>query len=135
MGVIEAFALIALLTVCCAHFARSLDYASPELCYSLAGIGMAILLGYVVESVWMVNRAKRNDFHEYWLGNICGAGLAGLTGVASAVLVAAHREGGGGSLLDDLGIWWSAWSLGLLGVLVTLHPLVVDRWSRQDEDD
>jgi len=129
-GIAEAFATIAVLTVVSTYAAQPLGYPSPQLCYSIAGTGVAILLGYVVESVWMVGRAKRRSWHENWLGSVCGLGLAGLLGVALAVVVAAHREGGHGNLLDDLGLWWSAVSLVFLGVLVTLHPFVVDRWTR-----
>jgi hypothetical protein len=128
-GLIEALATIVVLTSAGAYAAQSFAYPSPEFCYSLAGIGVAILLGYVVESVWMVSRAKRKRWHENWLGNVCGIGLAGFFGVAAALLAAAHREGGHGNLLDDLCIWWSVSSLGLLGMLVVLHPFIVDRWE------
>lgn len=129
-GVAEAFAVIALLTAVLVFFTQSLGYPSPELCYSIAGVGIAILLGYVVESVWMVSRAKRRTWHENWLGLVCGFGLGGLLGIATALVVAAHREGRHGNLLDDLGIWWSISSLAMLGILVTLHPFIADRWSR-----
>lgn len=101
---------------------------------SIAGAGIAILLGYVIEAVWMVNRAERKEWHENWLGFVCGLGLGGLLGVTAALAVAAHREGGHGSVVDHVGLWWSVSSIGLLGILVTLHPLVVDRWTRNAKD-
>lgn len=132
MGIAEALGVVAALTAIATSVAQPLAYPSPELSRSVAEIGVALLLGYVVEAVWMVSRAERKDFHENWLGFVSGIGVAGLAGIALALLVAAHREVGQGSLLDDLGLWWSVVSLGLLGVVVTLHPLVVDRWIRRD---
>jgi hypothetical protein len=131
VGMLEAFGvvgLLALIGLYCAHVA-GLGYPSAELCYAIAAAGVAILLGYVVESVWMANRAERDDWHENWLGSICGLGLAGLLGVASALAAAARLEAGEGALFDSLSICWSISSLALLGVLVTMHPAIVDRWS------
>jgi hypothetical protein len=130
-GLAEALGAVAALMLISAFAAQPLAYPSPELMRSIAEIGVALLLGYIVEAVWMVNRAERKDFHENWLGFVSGIGLAGLTGIAMALLVAAHREAGHGNLLDDLGLWWVVASMGLLGILVTLQPLVVDRWTQQ----
>jgi hypothetical protein len=128
VGVAQAFLSVLALMAVGAFVARPLGYPSAELCYALAGIGVAILLGYVIEAVWMVGLAKRDKGHENWLGFVCGLGLAGLLGIALALAVAAHRERGHGNLFDDIGAWWAISSLGLLGLLVVLHPFFVDRW-------
>lgn len=130
-GIAEALGTVGVLTVVAVYVVRGLAYPTPDTMRSIAAAGVAILLGYVVEAVWMVNRAQRKSWHENWLGNVCGAGLAGLLGIAAALSVAAHRESGGGGLLDDLGLWWSVSAIGLLGMLVTLHPFVADRWIRK----
>jgi hypothetical protein len=54
--------------------------------------------------------------------------VAGLIGIAAALLSAEHRAAGHGNLLDDLGMWWSAFSLGFLGLMVALQPLVTHNW-------
>jgi hypothetical protein len=131
-GMVQALGSIAVLAAIGAFVGRDMAYPPPELLYSIASAGVAILLGYVVEAVWMVNRAERKEWHESWLGFVCGVGLAGLMGIATALLVAAHREAHHGSLADDFGLWWSVASLGCLGILVTLHPLVVDRWIKKE---
>jgi hypothetical protein len=127
----QSLGTIALLTVVGAFVGSGMGYPPPELLYSIAGAGVALLLGYVIEAVWMVGRAERKEWHESWLGFVYGVGLAGFIGIAAALLVAAHRAARHGNLLDDLGLWWSVSSLGFLGLLVTLHPLIVDRWTRK----
>lgn len=75
----------------------------------------------------MVQQAKRKKWHENWLGFVCGLGLGGLSGIVSALATAAHLESGAGCFLDDIGLWWAVVSIGMLGILVVLHPLITDR--------
>lgn len=130
IGFAQAFGALAFLAAILAWAAGPLGYASPETLRSMAGVGVALLLGYVLEAVWLVNRAERHQ-HENWLGNVCGIGFSGLLGVAVALATAAHLEAGHRNLLDDLGLWWSVSSLGMLGILVTLHPFITDRENRE----
>ncbi len=97
---------------------------------SMAEIGVTLLLAYVVEAAWMATRLSREteEEREHWLGSTAGFGLAGLIGVIIALLVAEHRAAGHGNALDAFGLWWSVFSLGLLGVAVALHPVIVARW-------
>lgn len=132
LGAAKALGVIAFITIMAAYAARGLAYPSPELLRALAEVGVALLLGYIVESVWMTSETAGEEQDDDWLGFVCGLGFAGLVGIAVALLVAAHREGGHGSLLDDLGLWWSVVSLAMLGALVTLHPFLADRFTRQD---
>jgi len=102
---------------------------------SMAEIGAAILLGYVIEATWMTSRLEREteEERENWLGSTVGFGLAGLFGIVVALLVAEHRRAGHNNFLDDFGLWWSTVSLGALGVLVALQPLITDRWRRRSD--
>ena len=104
---------------------------------SIAEIGVAILLGYVVETVWMTTRLERQgEERENWLGSMAGLALSGLLGIVVALLVAEHRAAGHSNFLDIFGLWWATSSLGLLGVMLTLQPVIVDRWSHKgDRDD
>lgn len=128
IGFAQAFGLLAFLTAALAWAAGPLGYASPETLRSMAGVGVALLLGYVLEMVWLVNRAERKDQQdENWLGVATGIGFCGLLGIAVALATSAHLEAGHGNLLDDLGLWWSVSSMGILGILVTLQPFITDR--------
>jgi hypothetical protein len=131
VGFAEAIATIALLTAIWTSVGKDFDYPSPETLRSIANVGVALLLAYVLEAVWMVNRAERKEWHENWLGTICGTGFGGLLGIGIALATAAHLESGHKNLLDDLGLWWSVVSLSLLGVMVTLQPLMTDRVRRK----
>jgi hypothetical protein len=130
MGFIEALATVALLVAVLSAVASGLGYASAELLRSLAEVGVALLLAYIVEAVWLVNGARREAWHENWLGFISGIGFSGLLGIAAALATAAHREAGHGNFIDDIGLWWAVCSLMLLGVLVTSQPFMVDRAAR-----
>jgi hypothetical protein len=132
-GLVEALAVVAVPTVVFLWIGRAMGYPSPALLRSLAEIGVALLLAYTVEAVWLVNRAERKDWHENWLGAISGVGVAGLLGIAVALAAAAHREAGHGNLLDDIGLWWSVSAVGVLGIFVVLHPFAVDREITKDQ--
>ena len=132
-GLAEALGLVALLTLVLAMATSSLGYASPALLYALAEIGVALLLAYILEAVWLVNRAERKDWHDNWLGAICGVGVGGLLGIGAALAAAGHREAGYGNLLDDVGLWWAVSAIAILGVFVTLQPFAAtERSGRLD---
>ncbi len=132
IGLAQALAAIAALTAAFAFISRGLGYPSAETLRSIAGIGVAFVLGYVLEAVWLVNRAEYRERHEEWLGFVCGVGVAGLLGIVAALAAAAHLEAGHRNLLDDLGLWWAVSSLGMLGLLVALQPFLTDRENRKD---
>lgn len=94
---------------------------------NLAMIGASFVLAYVVEMTWLVRRAEIDGDREEWLGFLVGTGTAALVGVALALLVAEHRAAGHDNFLDDFGLAWSAVSLGTLGGLLVLQPLLADR--------
>lgn len=107
---------------------------STEMMYGIAQVGVAIILGYVIEAVWMVSRLERTgDDREDWLGWSAGLGLSGLVAVVVAFLIGAHRAGGHANFLDAIGLGWVVSALFTLGVTVALQPVVVDRWSVGDD--
>lgn len=119
---------VALATLGAYFFLAGLAPASPELLRTLATIGAALLIAYVVEAVWLVPRVEIDEDHEEWLGFITGAGIAGLLGVVVSMLLSAHREAGHDNVLDDLGLAWTATSLLILGGVLVLQPLLADRY-------
>ena len=126
MGFVEAFGLVAVVTTTSVWGAESFGYPSPQLLRSLAEIGSALFLAYVLEAIWLVNRAERRVWHRNWIGFVAGIGLAGFVGVMSALATAAHLEAGHRNLLDDVGLWWAVQSLLLLGFLVAMQPIFAD---------
>jgi len=102
--------------------------ASPELLQNIALIGATLVLGYIVEAVWLVPRVEIGDEHEEWLGFITGAGMAGFMGVIFALLAAEYRAAGHEGLIGDLGLAWAAVSLIILGGTLVLQPLLADRY-------
>lgn len=126
-GIGEILGLVAFLAVIFAFAFRGLGHPSPDLMYAIAQVGITIVLGYLVEAVWLANSVDRDDDHEKWLGGMVGFAIAGLLGVAAALIVGAHLAAGHDSFVDYLGLGWSVSSLILLGTLVVMHPWAVDR--------
>jgi high-affinity Fe2+/Pb2+ permease len=123
---------IAFLTAIGTYALWFVAYPSPELLRAMAGVGASFFLAYVIETTWMVSRAPPDDSRGDWLGFVTGLAVAGLIGIAAALLSAEHRAAGHGNLLDDLGMWWSVFSLGFLGLMVALQPHITHTWMLSD---
>lgn len=108
---------------------------SPEFMRTLATIGASLVLAYVIEAVWLATRVEVDDDHEEWLGFITGVGIAGLFGVAIALLLSEHRAAGHDNVLDDLGLAWSAVSQVILGGVLLLQPLLAYRLGNDGQND
>jgi hypothetical protein len=110
-------------------FFNAIPLASPELLRSSATIGATLLLAYIVEAVWLVQRVERDDEFEEWLGFVTGTGIAGLLGVAFALLLSEHRAVGHANFIDRIGVAWVAISLAILGGVLVVQPLLAHRLS------
>ncbi len=111
-------------------------YPKPDLMYAIAQVGIGVVIAFVLEAVWLTERVNRaDDDHRDWLGKTCGFGIAGLAGVAVALMVGGHRAAGHANFLDSAGLWWSVVSLVLLGALVVIQPLLVDLHRAEDENE
>lgn len=100
---------------------------NPGLMYAIAQVGIAVVFAFIVEAVWMIERANRDDDdHRDWLGVTCGLGVAGLLGVIAALAVGGYRAAGHVNFLDSWGFWWSALALSTLGGAVVVRPLLAD---------
>lgn len=129
LGLATWLAMVTYLAAMLALTVGRAAYPSANLMQTFAQIAATLLVGWVVMAVWMVARVERDgDDREEWLGGTTGLGVGGLAGLAVALLVAAHREAGHANFLDRFGCWWAVISIGALGLMLVLHPLVVERW-------
>lgn len=103
---------------------------------SAAEIAATLFVAWIVQAVWMTARLERTgDDRENWLGGATGLGVAGFMGIVISLLVAAHLEAGHRGFFDRFGLWWAAIALGALGLMVALHPVIVERWTSDQADD
>jgi cytochrome bd-type quinol oxidase subunit 2 len=134
-GFAQIVAFIPLLAALLARLFSGVPAPSAESMRSVAGIGVALLLGYVIELVWMVGRLERTGRdREDWLGGTVGLAVCGLVAIAASLLVAAHRDAGHSNYLDAFGLWYIVIALGMLGIFVCLQPLIVERWTHRSDD-
>lgn len=133
-GVVLALCSVLLATIGGAFFLGALPAASPDLTQSLATIGAILVPAYVVEVVWLVPRMGKGEEYEEWLGFVVGAGIAGLLGVAVALLLTQHRLAGHANSLDDLGLAWTIVSEAILAGALVLQPLLAHRFGGPAED-
>ena len=103
--------------------------SSPDLLRSTATIGATLLLAYIVEAVWLVQQAQRDDEYKEWLGFTIGAAIAGFLGVIFALLLSEHRAVGHANFIDRIGVAWVAISLLILGSSLIAHPFLAHRLS------
>jgi hypothetical protein len=131
-GVVLAFWSVLLASVGGAFFLAALPAASPGLLENLATIGAILVPAYVVEVTWLVPRMGSGIEYEEWLGFVVGAGIAGLLGVAAALLLAEHRAAGHANFLGDIGLAWVVVSEAILAGVLVLQPLLADRFGGSD---
>lgn len=134
-GIANALISVALASLGLYFFFSAVPVASPELLRTTALIGATLLLAYVIEAVWLVQRVERDDEFEEWLGFVTGAGIAGFLGVIFALLLAEHRLAGHSNFVDELGSAWVAVSLLILGGALVLQPLLAHRLSEPGPPD
>jgi hypothetical protein len=128
-GIANALVSVAAASLGLYFFFGAVPLASPELLRSVALVGATLVLAYVVEAVWLVQRVEQDDEFEEWLGFVTGAGIAGFLGVVLALLLAEHRLAGHSNFVDELGTAWVAVSLLILGGVLVLQPLLAHRLS------
>ncbi|HET8862311.1 MAG TPA: hypothetical protein VFM94_03575 [Solirubrobacterales bacterium] len=129
-GIANALFTVAAASLGVYFFFSAIPLASPELLRSLASIGATLLLAYVVEAVWLVQRVQRDEEYEEWLGITIGAAIAGFFGVIFALLLSEHRAAGHANFIDELGVAWVAVSLLVLGGSLIAYPFMAHRLRR-----
>jgi hypothetical protein len=94
----------------------------------LAQVGAALLISYAIETSWLLKESvARSARRENWVGFVSGTGLAGLGGIACALILSAHH--GPLTWIEGMAFAWSCASLLLLGSLVALLPLLIYEWA------
>lgn len=137
-GIANALFTVSVASLGVYFFFSTVPPASPELLRSAASIGATLVLAYVVEAVWLVQRAAQDEAeeeeYEEWLGMTIGAAIAGFLGIILALLLSEHRAAGHANFIDELGVAWVAVSLLVLGASLIAHPLLAHRLRRAGED-
>lgn len=132
-GIANALFAVAAGSLGAYFFFSAIPLASAELLRNIAMIGAILLLAYIVEAVWLVERVERDDEFEEWLGFVTGAGIAGFLGVVFALLLSEHRAVGHANFIDKIGIAWVVISLAILGGVLVLQPLLAHRLGETAE--
>lgn len=128
--------LTGMLTFAVALGFDSSPYPSAELFRQLAQAGIGLLIAYsiaIVAAERFLGARSANDHHLEWLGFVTGIGVCGLIGIGLSLGIAEHREAGHENLVDQLGLWWTVASVGLLGLIVALQPVSSYEWRRLPE--
>jgi hypothetical protein len=132
-GIANALFAIAAASLGGSFFFNAVPPVSPELLRSVATIGATLLLAYIVEAVWLVQRGQKDEEFEEWLGFTIGSAIAGFLGVIFALLLAEHRAVGHANFIDKLGVAWVAVSLLILGGSLIAYPLLA-HWLSEPVD-
>lgn len=97
---------------------------SSEALSDIAQIGATLLVAYAVEMAWFVKESRtRGRKRENWVGFVAGIGFSSALGIMSAVALVSHR--GPSTFLEAVGLVWTLFSVGFLGILVALLPYLL----------
>lgn len=122
------FGLAAIFTLCTASWPDP----PAELMSDAAGVGSALFIAYAVEMAWLTSRYDVGGVFDRRVGQFLGVGLCGLFGIVVALLLSSHLKAGHSNLLDSFGVAWVCISLGLLGLIVALQPLITHGSKRKE---
>lgn len=96
----------------------------------MAGIGASFFLAYVIEATWLAERFQSGSRPEFLLGAITGLAVCGLFGVVVSLVFSEQT-----SLRNqEFNLWLAAISLGSLGLLVALQPVITHFWLHGDPE-
>jgi hypothetical protein len=102
---------------------------SSELLVGIGQIGATFLIAYGVEISWFLKESRvRSINREYWVGTVGGIGGCGMLGIAIALGLSAAADSPT-TWSTQFAFSWVLISIGSLGGLVALLPLVLYEWS------
>jgi len=122
------------LAACLAFLAGHYSIADPSasLLGDLAQIGVGLFIAFGVTTTAVERGNLGRAEHVNWLGFGCGTAFAALIGIGLCVVGQAYREAGHAGAFDEIAIAWATASLGVLGIAISLGPLVIYR-SRESQ--
>lgn len=126
-------ALAALLTFCAQQLDQLNSPPQPDLLWALASVGVGLLIAYSVALTAAekeLGKTGTREQHESWLGFVGGCGVCGLVGIATALVAACHLDAGHANLMDSIWLWWSISSIGMLGIVVAVLPIMSYEWRQ-----
>ncbi len=128
-GLTAAVAVVLVMSACASlPVNRYMNEPSATLCGNLAQIGATLLVAYALEMSWVLKISRRrSQGRETWVGVVSGFGLCALAGIAVALGLEDHV---GFGTFAQLAFSWSAASIGFLGVLIAIIPVLVHEWTQ-----
>ncbi len=128
VGLVAAFLAVTLV-----FFASN---PSDSLLADLANLGAVFLVGYAVETAWVVRamRAAPVDDREERLGTMAGFGAAGLTGIMLGIFLAERVRLGHWIWIDEILFAWVVASTLFLGLFVVLQPVLTHEWLGKGDE-
>lgn len=112
-------------------FGLTLGPPGADLLRALAQLGVGLLVAYSVFLARVESRLGRKGtraHHEDWLGFVTGCGVCAFLGIAAALAASAHRESEQAGALVDVALWWAVASIGMLGIVVAILPIMSYEW-------
>lgn len=101
---------------------------SGDLLIGIGQVGATLLIAYGVEVSWFLKESKkRSGDRENWVGVVTGIGGCGMLGIAFALGLS--ESGGSLGWIEELAFSWTIVTIGSLGGLVALIPLVIHEWA------
>lgn len=95
---------------------------------TVAQLGATLLVAYAFETGTMIKALrKRGPNQEKLVGFVSALGLSGLIGAATSLVLSEH--GGQLSTFELVACAFSLSSIGMLGLLVALQPVLIYEWS------
>jgi hypothetical protein len=128
-GFLQGIGCIAVLAAALAYLSNrfSLATPSPELFAGLAQAGVGLFVAFSVTIASVKARTGDEDEHVSWLAFGCGSALAGLVGIGISLALAAANPTAISVPLRLAGLSWAATSLAVLGIVISLGPLMIFR--------
>jgi hypothetical protein len=135
-GFLGGFGTVALLGAVLGKLANhySVPDPSPELFDHLAQVGVGVLVAFAVTLASVGVKSTSRDDHINWMSYGCGLAIAGFIGIALCVALSTQAAAGVGRTVDLNGLAWASTTIGMLGIVVCLGPLMIFQ-SRRDIAD